>query len=80
MARDLSQVRIKKYIAKASGDACVRGLVNLKVGKLFRAIGVTWNALWTDFRKLEKRSYVGRVLSSDKRKNSWLRIGATNNL
>ena len=65
MVSDLSEARIKKYIASRLATGVGGRLVNIEVGELSRAIGKTWKVLWPSVRKLEERTDVGRALSPE---------------
>lgn len=65
MVNDLSEARIRKYIAGRLETGVSGRLVNIELGELSRAIGKTWHELWPNVRKLEERSDVGRALGPE---------------
>jgi integrase len=65
---DLSEDRVKGYIASRLDEEAAGRTVNAELGELSRAIGHTWRELWPRVKKLEERHDVGRALSPDEEK------------
>lgn len=63
MLSDLTEPRIRQYIAARLGEGVSGRTINMELGELSRAIGRTWRELWPNVRKLEERKDVGRALS-----------------
>jgi hypothetical protein len=65
---DLSEDRIKTYIADRLKEGAAGRTVNAELGELSRAIGRTWRELWPRVKKLEENHEVGRALSPEEEK------------
>ena len=62
---DLTQDRIRQYIATRLEEDVSGRTINMELGELSRAMGQPWSVLWPRVRKLEERKDIGRALSPD---------------
>lgn len=62
---DLTENRIREYIAARLSEGSGGRTINMELGELSRAVGQKWSVLWPKVRKLEENSDVGRALSPD---------------
>jgi integrase len=62
---DLTENRIREYMAARTAEGVGNRTVNMELLILSRAIGHTWRELWPGVPKLEEREDVGRALASD---------------
>ncbi len=62
---DLTEVRVREYMAARIEAGIAGRTINMEVGELSRAIGHPWSRLWPKVRKLEERKDVGRSLSPE---------------
>ncbi|MBK9171079.1 MAG: tyrosine-type recombinase/integrase [Bryobacterales bacterium] len=62
---DLTEQRIKEYMAARVAEGAGGRSVNAELGELSRAIGKSWKTLWPRVRKMEERSDVGVALTAD---------------
>ena len=62
---DLTEDRIKRYIAARKKEGVSGRTINMELGELSRAIGKKWRELWPGVRKLEERKDIGRALPTD---------------
>jgi integrase len=64
---DLTEARIRQYIAERKKQGVANRTVNVGLNELSRAIGHTWKRLWPRLRKLEERQDIGRALPQEER-------------
>lgn len=62
---DLTEKRIREYIAARLEEGAGGRTINMELGELSRAMGGKWSVLWPRVRKLEENHDVGRALSPD---------------
>jgi integrase len=62
---DLTESRIRDYIATRLLEETGGRTINMELGELSRAVGQKWSAMWPKVRKLEENHEVGRALSAD---------------
>ena len=62
---DLTQGRIREYIAARLQEGVSGRTVNMECGELSRAMGTPLSLLWPKVRKLEEKKDVGRALSPE---------------
>ena len=62
---DLTQDRIRQYIADRLAEGVSGRTINMECGELSRAMGTPWSMLWPKVRKLEEQKDVGRALSPE---------------
>jgi len=69
MLVDLTEARMRSYIAQRLAAGVSGRTVNMEVGELSRAIGKRWSELWPNVRKLEERKDVGKALTPQEEYN-----------
>jgi hypothetical protein len=62
---DLTQDRIRKYMAMRQSEGAGGRAINMEVGLLARAIGRTWSVLWPKVKRNEEPKDTGRALSNE---------------
>lgn len=62
---DLTEDRIRDYIATRLKEKAGGRTVNMELGELSRALGNKWSVLWPRVRKLEENHDIGRALSPE---------------
>lgn len=62
---DLTEDRIRKYMAARKAEGAGGRTVNMEVSVLARAIGKTWNVLWPKVKRNEEPKDTGRALSAE---------------
>jgi len=62
---DLTETRIRGYMAARLAEGVGNRTVNMEVDCLARAVGRTWRELWPDVPRLEEPEDVGRALAPD---------------
>lgn len=65
MLMNLTEARMRSYIAERLAAGVCGRTVNIELGELSRVIGKRWRELWPNLRKLEERRDVGKALSPE---------------
>jgi integrase len=74
---DLTETRIRAYMAGRLAEKAGNRTVNMEVDCLARAIGRQWRELWPKVKRLEENREAGRALSTEE-ENRLLAVAAVN--
>ena len=74
---DLTETRIRAYMAARAAEGAGNRTVNMEVDCLARAIGHQWRELWPKVNRLEENHEAGRALSTEE-ENRLLAVAAAN--